>query len=89
MNMADKLTNRELRLLLLDLGFERERIVKNHSRVFRHPESKCVIVVPDNRNDEAARLADLLGVKDQLAQHGHLEETTFDRFLTDRKLPAA
>ena len=70
--MANELTNQELRLLLLDLGFEREMLVKNHSRVFRHPESKCVIVVPDNRNDELARLADVLGVKDQLAQHGHL-----------------
>ena len=87
--MIGKLTNQELRQLLLDLGFERETIVKNHSRVFRHPESKCVIVVPDNRNDEAARLADVLGVKDQLAQYGHLEETTFDQFLADRKLPAA
>lgn len=87
--MADKLTNQELRQLLLELGFERESLVKNHSRVFRHPESKCVIVVPDNRNDDSARLADVLGVKDQLAQHGHLEEVTFDQFLTDRKLPAA
>lgn len=87
--MADKLTNQELRQLLLELGFERETLVKNHSRVFRHPESKCIIVVPDNRNNDSARLADVLGVKDQLAQHGHLEETTFDQFLTDRKLPAA
>jgi len=87
--MNGKLTNQELRQLLLDLGFERETVVKNHSRVFKHPESKCIIVVPDNRNDDAARLADLLGVKDQLAQHGHLEESIFDRFLTDRKLPAA
>lgn len=87
--MADKLTNQELRQLLLDLGFERETMVKNQSRVFRHPASKCVVVVPDNRNEDAARLADILGVKDQLAQHGHLEEATFDRFLTNRKLPAA
>ncbi|MEM9944169.1 MAG: hypothetical protein AAF939_21615 [Planctomycetota bacterium] len=87
--MSDKLTNKELRQLLLELGFERKTMVKNHSRVFRHPESKCIIVVPDNRNDDAARLADVLGVKDQLAQHGHLEETVFDRFLTERKLPAA
>lgn len=87
--MENKLTNQELRQLLLELGFERETMVKNHSRVFRHPESKCIIVVPDNRNDEAARLADILGVKDQLAQHGHLTESIFDRFLADRKLPAA
>lgn len=87
--MTDKLTNQELRQLLLDLGFVRETMVTNHSRVFRHPESKCVIVVPDNRNDDAARLADVLGVKDQLAQHGHLKEAVFDQYLTDRKLPAA
>lgn len=87
--MADKLTNQELRQLLLDLGFERETIAKNHCRVFRHPQSKCVIVIPDNRNSHAARLADVLGVKDQLAQHGHLEETTFEQFLSSRKLPAA
>lgn len=87
--MADKLTNQELRQLLLDLGFERETMVKNQNRVFRHPTSKCIVIVPDNRNDDAARLADILGVKDQLAQHGHLEEATFDQFLTNRKLPAA
>ena len=87
--MNSSLTNQELRQLLLDLGFERETITKNHSRVFRHPESKCVIVVPNNRNDESARLADILGVKDQLAQNGHLDEATFDRYLTERKLPAA
>ena len=87
--MSEKLTNQELRQLLLDLGFERESMVKNHSRVFRHPESKCIIVVPDNRNDDAARLADVLGVKDQLAQYGHLDETVFDQFLTERKLPAS
>ena len=87
--MADKLTNQELRQLLLDLGFERETMVKNQNRVFRHPASKCIVVVPDNRNADAARLADILGVKDQLAQHGHLEEATFDQSLTNRKLPAA
>ena len=87
--MPEKLTNQELRQLLLDLGFERETTVKNHSRVFRHPKSKCIVVVPDNRNDDEARLADVLGVKDQLAQQGHLEEAVFDRFLTERKLPAA
>ncbi len=87
--MNSNLTNQDLRQLLLDLGFDRKTITKNHSRVFRHPESNCVIVLPDNRNDEAARLADVLGVKDQLAQHGHLDGVTFDQYLTERKLPSA
>ena len=87
--MATNLTNQGLRQLLLELGFKKESLVKNNHRAFRHPQSQCVIVLPDNRDDDTARQADLLGVKDQLVQQGHLDETVFDHFLVEGKLPAA
>ena len=61
---------------------------RNH-RVFRHSGSDCVIVLPDNRDDDAARPADIAGVRDHLAYQGHLEEPIFNRFLSEGKLPAA
>jgi len=87
--MAGRLTNEKLRQLLLDLGFVRDQLVKNNHRVLRHPVSGCVIVLPDNRDDDAARAADVAAVRDHLAHQGHLEELIFDRFMSEGKLPAA
>lgn len=87
--MAGKATNKKLRKLLHDLGFGSGEVVKNNHRVFRHPDSRCVIVLPDNRDGDAARLADVAGLKDQLSQCGHLEESAFDRFIVEDKLPTA
>ena len=87
--MAGQLTNTQLRQLLLDLGFTRDQLVKNNNRVFRHPVSRCVIVLPDNRDEDTARTADIAAVRDHLAHQGHLEEAIFDRFMSEGKLPAA
>ena len=87
--MAGKVTNERLRQLLLDLGFAKAQVVKNSHRVFRHPDSRCVIVLPDNRDEDTARAADVAAVKDHLAHQGHLEEVIFDRFMAEGKLPAA
>ncbi len=87
--MAEKVTNKGLRQLLFDLGFAREELVKNNHRVFRHPDSHCVIMLPDNRDTDAARPADLAGVRDHLAHQGHLEESIFDRFVVEGQLPIA
>jgi hypothetical protein len=87
--MAGQVTNERLRQLLLDLGFTRGQLVKNNNRVFRHPVSRCVIVLPDNRDEDLARAADVAAVRDHLAHQGHLEEVIFDRFMSEGKLPAA
>jgi len=87
--MAGKVTNEKLRQLLLDLGFTRGQLVKNNHRVFRHPVSRCVIVLPDNRDEDTARAADVAAAKDHLAHQGHLEEVIFNRFMSEGKLPAA
>lgn len=87
--MIGKVTNERLRRLVLDLGFARDGLVKNNHRVFRHPVSCCVIVLPDNRDEDVARAADVAAVRDHLAQQGHLEEVIFDRFMSEGKLPAA
>jgi hypothetical protein len=87
--VAGKVTNKQLRNLLLDLGFLPGALVKNKHRLFEHSASRAVIVLPDNRDGNTARAADLLGVRDHLDQLGHLDEATFDRFVEEGKLPAA
>ncbi len=87
--MTGKVTNKRLRQLLLDLGFAKGELVKNNHRVFQHPDSRCVIVVPDNRDEDTARAADVAAVRDHLAHQGHLEEAIFDSFVAEGKLPAA
>lgn len=87
--MAEKITNEGLRQLLLALGFASGKLVKNNNRVFQHPGSGCVILLPDNRDADAARPADVAGVRDHLAHQGHLEQSLFDRFLAEGKLPTA
>lgn len=87
--MFVEVTNERLRELLLDLGFAKGQLVKNNHRVFRHPVSRCVIVLPDNRDEDTARAADIAAVRDHLAHRGHLEEVIFDRFIVEGKLPAA
>lgn len=83
------MTNDKLRQLLLDLGFVRAEAVWNNHRVFRHPVSRCVVVLPNNRGQDAARAADVAAVRDHLASEGHLDESTFDRFVAEGRLPAA
>jgi hypothetical protein len=82
-------TNQTLRKLLLSLGFESKALAENKHRVFRHPRSKCIAVLPDNRDDDRARRADVLGLRDHLAETGHLEQEAFDLYLREGTLPAA
>ena len=81
-----KLTNRTLSQLLLDLGFEQGRVTEKNHRVFRHPESGCTLLLPNNKSSEPPRPADLIGVKTHLAYQGHLEEDAFDHFVERGKL---
>lgn len=87
--MAAKPTNHTLRMLLASLGFEAQAMVDNNHRVFRHARSTCAAILPDNRDDQPARQADILGLRDYLSQTGHLSEEAFDSYLRDGKLPAA
>jgi hypothetical protein len=87
--VASAPTNNSLRDLLISLGFEQQSLVENNHRVFRHPGSNCVAILPDNRDDQPARQADVLGLRDHLAQTGHLNEIEYDTYLRDGKLPAA
>jgi hypothetical protein len=86
---SSRTTNQTLRGLLVALGFERQAMVENKHRAFRHPRSKSVAILPDNRDDQPARQADILGLRDYLSQTGHLSEEAFDSYLRDGKLPAA
>jgi hypothetical protein len=82
------LTNHLLRQLLVELGFEQGAVTAKNHRVFRHPESGCVLFLPENRLSERPRPADVVGIRADLAYRGHLDEETFDRFVEEGKLPA-
>jgi hypothetical protein len=69
--MTGKVTNERLRQLLLDLGFAKGQLVANNHRAYRHPDSHCLIVLPDNRDADTARTADVAGIRDHLAHQGH------------------
>ena len=83
-----KLTNKTLRQLLIDLGFEQGKVTDKKHRVFRHPQSGCMLLVPNNKSSEVPRPADLIGVKTHLAYQGHLDEEAFEHFVEHGELPA-
>lgn len=85
--MTTRLTNQTLRRLLLELGFEQEGITENNNRVFRHPESDCILLLPENKSNEAPRPADIIAVKADLAAFDHLSHEAFDQFIVEGTLP--
>lgn len=87
--MAYPLTNRLLRERLLALGFEQGGLTEKNNRVYRHPESDCLLLLPENKSDERARPADLAGVQADLADFGHVPREAFEPFMLQGKLPAA
>jgi hypothetical protein len=82
-----KLTNKAIRELLVNLGFEPGELAENNHRVFRHSASGSVLLVPDNKSSEAPRPVDLVGIRTHLAYQGHLNEREFDRFVEQATLP--
>lgn len=82
-------TNQTLRQLLTVLGFDAGALTDNNHRVYQHPNSHCLVVLPDNRDDQPARQADILGLRDHLACSGHLEEKLFDEYLREGRLSVA
>jgi hypothetical protein len=80
------LTNHALRALLVGLGFEPGELTENNHRVFRHPSSGSVLLLPDNKSSEVPRPADLVGIRTHLAYRGHLDESAFDRFVEQATL---
>lgn len=47
-----RLTNHLLRQLLVRLGFQQGDIAAKNLRVFRHPESDCILLLPENKSSE-------------------------------------
>jgi hypothetical protein len=74
-------TNRQLRELLTDLGFVSRASVKPKCLVLEHPASNARLLLPSNKDDEEARLADILSVRTHLVHRGHLDDAEFERFI--------
>ena len=87
--MTISFTNQLLCDLLSELGFQPDEATNTNLRVWRHSDSGCSLFLPVNKVNEAARPADIVGIKAQLSLHGHLDEDAFDFFVHEGKLPTA
>lgn len=76
-----RVTNRQLRNLLIDLGFESRASVEPKCLVLEHPASRARLLLPSNKDDEEARLADIISIRTHLLYRSHLDEETFEQFL--------
>jgi hypothetical protein len=74
-------SNRQLRQLLVELGFEKRDSVKPNCLVFEHAESKARLLLPSNKDDEPARDADVISIRTHLMYRGHLGGSGFDQLL--------
>jgi hypothetical protein len=82
-------TNRQLRQLLVDLGFESRKSVEPNCLVFEHPESKARLLMPSNKDDDSAREADVISIRTHLMYRRHLDQADFEHFLQAGTLKAS
>jgi hypothetical protein len=82
-------TNRQLRQLLIDLGFLSRKSVEANCLVFEHPESKARLLMPANKDEEPARQADMISIRTHLTYRRHLDQADFERFLQAGTLKAS
>lgn len=82
-------TNRQLRQLLMDLGFEARQSVEPNCLVFEHAESQTRMLMPSNKDEEPAREADIISIRTHLMYRGHLDQAGFERFLKEGTLKAS
>ena len=82
-------TNRQLRQLLLDLGFEARKSVEPNCLVFEHAGSRARMLMPSNKDEEPAREADVISIRTHLMYRGHLDQAGFERFLEKGTLKAS
>jgi hypothetical protein len=74
-------TNRQLRELLSGLGFVSRTSVKPKCVVLEHPASEARLLLPSNKDDQEARVADILSIRTHLVYRGHLDEEQFEHFI--------
>ena len=82
-------TNRQLRQLLMDLGFEVRKSVEPNCLVFEHAESKARMLMPSNKDEEPAREADVISIRTHLMYRGHLDQAGIERFMEEGTLKAS
>ena len=74
-------TNRQLRELLLDIGFKARQSVEPNCVVFEHPNSNARLLLPSNIDQTPAREADILSVQAHLVYSGLIDRARFEAFL--------
>lgn len=84
-----RITNGQLRELLAGLGFESRPSVEPKCLVFEHRASRARLLLPCNKDDEEARLADIISIRTHLLYRGHLNEDDFEQLLAHGQVRAS
>ena len=88
--MANQETsNRQLRDLLLQLGFSSRTSVEPKCLVFEHSASQARILLPSNKDDDPARAADVLSIRTHLLRRGLLDDEAFEHYVEHGVLRAS
>ncbi len=74
-------TNHQLRQLLMELGFDERPSVEPNCLVYEHAESRTRVLMPSNKDEEAAREADVISIRTHLMYRGHVDQAGFERFI--------
>ena len=74
------ITNKMLADLVRELGFESGDLTEKENRFWHHPEGTTV-VLPNNRNGNAASQADILTLRGHLDRKGLMAASEFDAAL--------
>ena len=74
------ITNKTLTELLRDLGFSSGELTEKQNRFWHHPDGTTV-VLPDNKNGNAATQADVLTLRGHLDRKGLMAAAEFDELL--------
>lgn len=83
----DPVTYGELERLLIALGLEATPTM-GQGRTYFDAGSDMLVLLPEEKPDTPARAADVLSVRQNLVDAGHLDGHLFEEFIRTRTLPA-
>lgn len=86
---TERLTNKDLSTLLLELGFQCGAETEKLRRVWRHPDAGTTILLPSNKSLEPPLEVDLISMRTHLDYNGHMGAPEFDEFVEKKRHPVA
>jgi hypothetical protein len=86
--MHETFTYGDLDDLLLQLGFSRVSS-RGAQRLFEHPTTQAMVLLPPSGASEAVRPHHLVAVRSTVVENGIAERESFDRLIQERLLAKA